>query len=52
MIESTYKYGGPSVKGFVLLESAVAVLNSYEDKTIAGQDYTEKDWNPVYPLLY
>jgi hypothetical protein len=51
MIESIYKYGGPSVKGFVLLESAVAVLNHTKTR-LSGKDYTENDWNPVYPLLY
>ncbi len=47
ILESTSKLGGPSVKRFVLLGSAVAVLNSYQDIKVAGKDYTEADWNPV-----
>ena len=36
------------MKRFVLLGSAVSVLNSHEDITTEGQPYTEKDWNPVW----
>lgn len=36
-----------TLKRFVLLSSAVAVLNSYEDDSALGGDYSEKDWNPV-----
>ena len=35
------------MKRFVLLGSAVAVLNEFEEKTKAGKPYTEADWNPV-----
>ena len=31
----------------VLLASAVAVLNSFEDPSKPGKPYNEKDWNPV-----
>lgn len=47
LIECAHKLGGNSIKRFVLLGSAVAVLNSFEDLTRAGKDYTEEDWNPV-----
>jgi hypothetical protein len=49
LINSVHKYGGPQVKRFVLLGSAVAVLDSSQDISVAGKDYTEKDWNPVHP---
>lgn len=41
------QYGGGELKRFVLLGSAVSVLNSFEDITKEGKPYTEKDWNPV-----
>ncbi|PYI09455.1 NAD dependent epimerase/dehydratase [Aspergillus sclerotiicarbonarius CBS 121057] len=47
ILKATQKYGGPSIKRFVLLGSAVSVLNSFEDITKEGKPYTEKDWNPV-----
>ncbi|KAE9368254.1 NAD(P)-binding protein [Stipitochalara longipes BDJ] len=47
LIKSVHEYGGPQVKRFVLLGSAVAVLDSSQDISIAGKDYTESDWNPV-----
>jgi hypothetical protein len=47
LISSVHEYGGPQVKRFVLLGSAVAVLDSNQDISTAGKDYTEKDWNPV-----
>jgi hypothetical protein len=53
-MDSVHKYGGPQIKRFVLLGSAVAVLDSNQDITVAGKDYTEKDWNPVrshFPAL-
>ncbi|KAF2265121.1 hypothetical protein CC78DRAFT_579812 [Lojkania enalia] len=37
------------MKRFVLLGSAVVVLNEFEDMTKAGKPYTEDDWNPVTP---
>ena len=51
LINSVHKYGGPQVKRFVLLGSAVAVLDSGQDISVAGENYTEKDWNPVYPII-
>lgn len=39
--------GGPNVKRVVLLGSAVAVLDSFADQSVAGKPYTEEDWNPV-----
>ena len=47
ILESAKTYGGPQLSRFVLLASAVAVLNSYEDTSKAGKPYTEVDWNPV-----
>lgn len=41
------QYGGGELKRFVLLGSAVSVLNSFEDITKEGKPYTEKDWNPA-----
>ncbi|KAF2494356.1 NAD(P)-binding protein [Lophium mytilinum] len=38
---------GATLKRFVLLGSAVAVLNSFEDMSKARTPYTEADWNPV-----
>jgi hypothetical protein len=40
---------GAKVKRVVLLGSAVSVLDSFQDVSVAGTDYTEKDWNPVNP---
>jgi hypothetical protein len=48
-MNSVHEFGGPQVKRFVLLGSAVAVLDSNQDITVAGKPYTEKDWNPVRP---
>ncbi|KAF2464776.1 uncharacterized protein BDR25DRAFT_380686 [Lindgomyces ingoldianus] len=47
LITCAHKSGGPSLKRFVLLGSAVAVLNEFEDISIAEKLYTEVDWNPV-----
>lgn len=47
ILKSAHRLGGPDLKRFVLLGSAVAVLNSFEDMTREGRPYTEKDWNPV-----
>lgn len=54
IMRSAKRYGGPQLKRFVLLSSAVTVLNSFEDMTKEGKPYTEKDWNPVslYPKVY
>jgi hypothetical protein len=41
--------GAAKVKRVVLLGSAVSVLDSFQDVSVAGTDYTEKDWNPVNP---
>lgn len=35
------------MKRFVLLGSAVSVLDSFEDLSREGRPYTKKDWNPV-----
>jgi hypothetical protein len=35
------------LRRFVLLASAVEILNSFEDLSKPGKPYTEKDWNPV-----
>ncbi|KAF4465570.1 NAD dependent epimerase dehydratase [Fusarium albosuccineum] len=47
MLKSAQDYGGAELKRFVLLGSAVAVLDSFQDVTKEGKPYTEKDWNPV-----
>jgi hypothetical protein len=43
--------GGPQIKTFVLLSSAVAVLDSAQDMNFPGRDYTEEDWNTVRRLM-
>ncbi|PLB48715.1 NAD dependent epimerase/dehydratase [Aspergillus steynii IBT 23096] len=47
ILKATHHYGGAALKRFVLLGSAVSVLNSFEDMCREGKPYTEKDWNPV-----
>ncbi|KAK6823180.1 hypothetical protein RU639_006032 [Aspergillus parasiticus] len=47
ILESAHRHGGTSLKRFVLLGSAVSVLNSFEDMSREGRPYTEEDWNPV-----
>ncbi|RFU26820.1 hypothetical protein B7463_g9526, partial [Scytalidium lignicola] len=47
ILKSTHNYGGTNLKRFILLSSAVSVLNSFEDITREGKPYTEKSWNPV-----
>ncbi|OXV05421.1 hypothetical protein Egran_06811 [Elaphomyces granulatus] len=47
ILKSANKYGGPTLRRFVLLASAVGILNSFEDLSKPGKPYTEKDWNPV-----
>lgn len=47
ILESAHRQGGTSLKRFVLLGSAVSVLNSFEDMSREGRPYTEEDWNPV-----
>ena len=47
LLRSAHMFGGAQLKRFVLLGSAVAVLNSLEDMGAPGKAYTEKDWNPV-----
>ncbi|KAK1770069.1 NAD dependent epimerase dehydratase [Phialemonium atrogriseum] len=47
IFRSAQHYGGAELKRFVLLGSAVSVLNSFEDMTKEGRPYTEKDWNQV-----
>jgi hypothetical protein len=46
-MKAAHNLGGPQIKRFVLLSSAVAVLDSGRDMSIARKDYTEEDWNPV-----
>lgn len=47
ILKAAHRHGGPALKRFVLLGSAVSVLNSFEDMSREGKPYTEKDWNPV-----
>ncbi|KAG0652746.1 putative oxidoreductase [Hyphodiscus hymeniophilus] len=47
LMKAVHEYGGPQIKRFILLGSAVAILDSNQDITVAGKDYTEDDWNPV-----
>jgi hypothetical protein len=51
LLKAAHELGGPQIKRFVLLGSAVAVLNSGQDVSVAGKDYTEKDWNPVRSFI-
>ena len=46
-MKAAHDLGGPQIKRFVLLGSAVAVLDSNQDISVAGKNYTEEDWNPV-----
>jgi UDP-glucose 4-epimerase len=52
LIKAAHNLGGPQIKRFVLLSSAVAVLDSSQDMSVAGNDYTEEDWNPVRRLVH
>ena len=52
ILRSAHLHGSANLKRFILLGSAVAVLNSYEDITREGQPYTEDNWNPVKTALY
>ncbi|MCJ1439041.1 hypothetical protein MMC27_008431 [Xylographa pallens] len=47
ILQSAHTHGGPQLKRFVLLGSAVSCLDSFQDISVAGKPYTEKDWNPV-----
>ncbi|GIK00976.1 hypothetical protein Aspvir_005006 [Aspergillus viridinutans] len=47
ILKSAHKYGDTSLRRFVLLGSAVSVLNSFEDITHEGHPYNKNDWNPV-----
>jgi UDP-glucose 4-epimerase len=52
LIKAAHNLGGPQIKRFVLLSSAVAVLDSSQDMSVAGKDYTEEDWNPVRHFVH
>jgi len=45
-MKSVHKHS-KTTERVVILGSAVAVLNSFEDMAKEGKPYTEKDWNPV-----
>ncbi|KAE8385372.1 NAD dependent epimerase/dehydratase [Aspergillus alliaceus] len=47
ILKAAHHYGGSDLKRFVLLGSAVSVLNSFEDLSREGVPYTERSWNPV-----
>ncbi|KAF7510316.1 hypothetical protein GJ744_006812 [Endocarpon pusillum] len=47
LLKSAHQFGGSSLKRFVYLSSAVTILNSLQDIGRAGENYTEKDWNPI-----
>ncbi|KAF2731371.1 NAD(P)-binding protein [Polyplosphaeria fusca] len=47
LLKAAHKKGGPTLKRFVLLGSAVAILNEEDDMSKPGAPYTEADWNPV-----
>jgi UDP-glucose 4-epimerase len=51
-MKAAHELGGPQIKRFVLLGSAVAVLDSGQDISVAGKDYTEEDWNPVRTFIH
>ncbi|KAI2899864.1 hypothetical protein CBS63078_7116 [Aspergillus niger] len=47
ILRAAHHFGGPFLRRFVVLGSAVSVLNSFEDLPRQGRPYTEKDCNPV-----
>lgn len=47
ILKSAHRHS-KTLERVVILGSAVAVLNSFEDITKEGKPYTEKDWNPVH----
>ncbi|KAF7869930.1 hypothetical protein EAF04_004714 [Stromatinia cepivora] len=48
ILTAAHELGGKLVKRFVLLGSAVSVLDSFEDLNAPeGKAYTEDDWNPA-----
>ncbi|KAJ5601197.1 NAD dependent epimerase/dehydratase [Penicillium lagena] len=47
ILKAAHHHGGTVLKRFILLGSAVSVLNSFEDESREGKRYTEKDWNPT-----
>jgi nucleoside-diphosphate-sugar epimerase len=47
LLNSAHKFGGSKLKRVVVLGSAVSCLDSFQDPSVAGKDYTERDWNPV-----
>ncbi|QMW46780.1 hypothetical protein G4B11_010235 [Aspergillus flavus] len=47
ILGSAHRHGGMDLKRFVLLGSAVIVLNSFEDPARPGPPYTEEEWNPI-----
>ncbi|THV48494.1 hypothetical protein BGAL_0245g00170 [Botrytis galanthina] len=48
ILKATHELGGKQVKRFVLLGSAVSILDSFEDLNAPeGKPYTEDDWNPA-----
>ncbi|ATZ55992.1 hypothetical protein BCIN_12g05340 [Botrytis cinerea B05.10] len=48
ILRATHELGGKQVKRFVLLGSAVSVLDSFEDLSAPeGKPYSEDDWNPA-----
>ncbi|KAF7872932.1 uncharacterized protein EAF02_009003 [Botrytis sinoallii] len=48
ILKAAHELGGKQVKRFVLLGSAVSVLDSFEDLNAPeGRPYTEDDWNPA-----
>jgi len=51
-MKAAHDLGGPQIRRFVLLGSAVAVLDSGQDVSVSGKDYTEKDWNPVGTFIH
>lgn len=53
ILKATHELGGKQVKRFVLLGSAVSILDSFEDLNAPeGKPHTEDDWNPVrFPAL-
>jgi hypothetical protein len=51
-MKAAHDLGGSQIRRFVLLGSAVAVLDSGQDISVSGKDYTEKDWNPVATFIH
>ncbi|KAH7139556.1 hypothetical protein B0J11DRAFT_589450 [Dendryphion nanum] len=51
LLSAAHTLGTPTLRRFVLLGSAVAVLNSLDPVDKPGKPYDESDWNPITPAI-